>query len=184
MWTKALLVHSKLGLMSIPTVMLLLLLLLLLLSSSPAGPQLLLSNTPAGEVTAIPPITAVERKVYTTTITSRQRPPLNNFPHLENTAASDQFLFDLCVAGRLQQVSPRFWVISHELVTVDRNQKVTILTANHVDRAGGILCYYVLQTFTAQGKLHSPKPADDFSRIVRDFRRCAVAVAEATTVKI
>ena len=115
--------YSELGLMSIPTVMLLL---------------LLLSNTPAGEVAAIPPMTAVEIKMYTTTITSRQRPPLNNFPHLGNTAASDQFLFYLCVAGRLQQGSPCFLVISHEFLTVDRNQKVTVLTANSVDRAGGI----------------------------------------------
>ena len=172
--------YSELGLMSIPAVMPM----LLLLSNSPAGPQLLLSNTPAGEVSAMSPMTAVERKMYTTTITIRQRPPLNNFPHLGNTAASDQFLFDLCVAGRLQQVSPRFLVISHELLTVDRNQKVTVLPASHVDRAGGIWDYCVLQTFTAQEKLHSPKPADDFSRIVRDFRRCAAAVAEATAVEI
>ena len=99
---------------------------------------MLLSNTPVGEIATIPPMTAVERKSYTTTITSRQRLPLNDFPHLGNTAASDQFLFDLRVAGRLQQVSPRFLVISHELLTVDRNQKVTVLTANDVDRAGGI----------------------------------------------
>ena len=99
---------------------------------------MLLSNTPGGEIAAIPPMTAVERKSYTTTITSRQRPPLNDFPHLENTAASDQFLFDLRVAGRLQQASPRFLVNTHELLTVDRNQKVTVLAANHVDRAGGI----------------------------------------------
>ena len=118
-------------LMSIPTVM-------LLLSKSPAGPQLLLSNTPPGEVAANPPMTAVERKNYTTTITSRQRPFLNNFPHLGNTAASDQFLFDLCIAGCLQHVSPRFLVISPELLTMDRNQNVTVLAANHVDRAGGI----------------------------------------------
>ena len=117
-----LLVYSELGLgglMSIPTAM-------------------LLSNTPAEEIAAIPPMTAVERKSYTTTITSRQRPPLNDFPHLGNTAASDQSLFDLRVAGRLQQISPRFLVISHELLTVDRNQKVTVFTANHVDRACGI----------------------------------------------
>ena len=119
--------------MSIPTVML-----LLLLPTSPAGPQLLLSNTPAGEVAVIPPMTAVERKMYTTTITSRQRPPLKNFPHLGNTAASDQFLFDRCVAGRLQKSSPRFLVISPELLTVYRNKKITVLRANHVDRAGGI----------------------------------------------
>ena len=72
--------------LSIPTVMLLL---LLLLSNSLAGPQLLLSNTPAGEIAVIPPMTAVERKMYTTTITSRQRPPLNNFLHVGDTAASD-----------------------------------------------------------------------------------------------
>ena len=101
---------------------------------------MLLSNTPDGENAAIPPMTAAERKSYTTTITinSGQRPLLNDFIHLGNTPASEQFLFDLRVAGRLQQVSPRFLVISHERLTVDRNQKVTVLTANHVDRAGGI----------------------------------------------
>ena len=101
---------------------------------------MLLSNTPDGEIPAIPPMAVIERKSYTTTITinSRQRPPLNDFPHLGNTAASDHFLFDLRVAGRLQQVSSRFLVISHELLTVDRNQKVTVLTDNHVERAGGI----------------------------------------------
>ena len=72
-------------LLSIPAVMLL----LLLLSNSLARPQLLLSNTPAGEIAVIPPMTAVERNMYTTTITSRQRPPLNNFPHVGDTAASD-----------------------------------------------------------------------------------------------
>ena len=130
--------YSELGLMSIPTVMVVVLLLLLLLSNSPAGPQLLLSNTPVGEVAAIPPMTAVERKMSTITITSRRRPPLNNFPHLGNTAASDQFLFDLCVTGHLQQVSPHFLVIGHEILTVDRKQKLTVLTASHVDRAGGV----------------------------------------------
>ena len=67
-----------------------------------------------------------------------------------------------------------------------RNQKVTVLTANHVDRAGGIRgCDCLLQTFAAQEKAaFSEAPADDFSRIVRNFRRYAVAVAEATTVKL
>ena len=61
--------HRELGLMlAIPAAMLLLLLLLaispviplllfMLLTATPAGPQLLLSNSPAGETAAIPPLT-------------------------------------------------------------------------------------------------------------------------------
>ena len=83
-------------------------------------------------------------------ITSRKIPSLNNFPHLGNTAASNQFFFDFCVARRLQQVSPRFSVFSHELLNMDRNKKVMVLTANHVDRVSGICgCDCVLQTFAA-----------------------------------
>ena len=93
-----------------------------------------------------------------------QRPPLNDFLHVGNTAASGQFFFDLCVAGHLQPVSPRFLVTSHELLATDRNQNVTVHTANHVDRAGGICgCDCMLQTFAAPQKLHFPKPADDVS---------------------
>ena len=142
-WTKVLLPISETTLLIVWQM-----LLIMLLAYSELGLRglmliptaMLLSSTPDGEIAAIPPMTAVERKSYTTTFTinSRQRPPLNDFPHLGNTPVSEQFLFDLRVAGRLRQVSPRFLVISHELLTVDRNEKVTVLTANHVDRAGGI----------------------------------------------
>ena len=61
-------------------------------------------------------------------ITSKKIPSLNNFPYLGNTAASNHVFFVFCVARHLQQVFPRFSVISHELLDMDRNKKVMVFT--------------------------------------------------------